>query len=699
MEQEYCYTLYGCISRNVEKYRKEEEDLKKAFLAESESFRKAFAKYNRDIVCVIRDFLKFFGLDDEVSVIYWGKPKAGYLSVNFTTAANPSIYVEFTHKSPRRQTGVMCIFADGSEEYRRVINFDLEGPKTAFEMLLCTFKYHGILEDKTEIEPFVEQYKAVVAKHDIWKKCEIKNKAERRYLEAQRKLQETISSAENAKRRWGKAEMISFMEENELNKIVSLSVPDKGEYIGSFYYQRNWLGNGQLLFVSLNAAKNGFPYREVFELPRELGSGQQTKELKMELLHRCKPYSGSIKSVIFSAAEATATKAEKEAFQEFYPVPDTFDLESIQNLTRNQKVLWSAMFTVTYYKSYSFSGCLGNFDQKYPINSSDNTICFMMDAEQWETCKEDFLRAESISISNVKLASRDKVPKMTPGLRRMFNAWMMDTYFPDFDYEYDEKRFCFPYKEIPDEENYNEDFRKVTPAEKKLVEQVLFAESEIETLSSAAERYDLTGKVTHIGCKVTKPMQSYLTQSGYLPKFSYSDKHTRPEHINIIKQNYQLSMLYFQHLDPDEFNSEINAYLKRHPEFIQVTDLNLYRDTLGIYMMVLDDYRQVYIGSTASNFRQRIQSHWSRIKEPGKLVVGEVSRSIMDIDSFKHLDTTRIYVYPISAEGKILLKNLEYLYMKDFPAKFRCNRTNGESIVAAEDSGVSLRHDLLNWCK
>jgi hypothetical protein len=58
---------------------------------------------------------------------------------------------------------------------------------------------------------------------------------------------------------------------------------------------------------------------------------------------------------------------------------------------------------------------------------------------------------------------------------------------------------------------------------------------------------------------------------------------------------------------------EIEGFLERNRQFTGVSDLNLYDGKSGYYMMVLDEYSQVYIGTT-NDIKRRIRQHWSNSK-------------------------------------------------------------------------------------
>jgi hypothetical protein len=62
----------------------------------------------------------------------------------------------------------------------------------------------------------------------------------------------------------------------------------------------------------------------------------------------------------------------------------------------------------------------------------------------------------------------------------------------------------------------------------------------------------------------------------------------------------------------------------------------------GAYVMVLDRYKQAYIGQ-AWDIRARIKRHWSGTKQFDRLIFPDKETSVLSIDSFRALDTTRIF--------------------------------------------------------
>jgi len=118
------------------------------------------------------------------------------------------------------------------------------------------------------------------------------------------------------------------------------------------------------------------------------------------------------------------------------------------------------------------------------------------------------------------------------------------------------------------------------------------------------------------------------------------------EHRKYCLENYDLNMNFFNSLNEDEFNRQLNKLLKKSKKIKQIYNLNDCKDVSGIYIMVLDKYKQVYIGQATKSIKKRIMAHWSTKKEFDRLLCGDVNKSILSIDSFGAYDTTRIYMYP-----------------------------------------------------
>lgn len=145
--------------------------------------------------------------------------------------------------------------------------------------------------------------------------------------------------------------------------------------------------------------------------------------------------------------------------------------------------------------------------------------------------------------------------------------------------------------------------------------------------------------------------------------------------------NFDLNMEFYKKLDKNKFNEEIKKFLSTHSEFVEVTNLNDYKNIIGIYIMVLDEYKQVYIGMTTAKYgiKYRIQSHWNNVKTLDRLVFYDINESILSIDSFRHLDTTRIFVCTDIDKDDLYSKEYE-LIESAFSPEFLTNRITGGDI-------------------
>ncbi|MGJ9459952.1 hypothetical protein [Oceanobacillus sp. CF4.6] len=151
-------------------------------------------------------------------------------------------------------------------------------------------------------------------------------------------------------------------------------------------------------------------------------------------------------------------------------------------------------------------------------------------------------------------------------------------------------------------------------------------------------------------------------------------------------ENFDLNMEYFSLLNNSEFCTEIGNFLERNSQFTEVYDLNLYDGKAGYYVMVLDEYSQVYIG-TGKDIKIRIRQHWSNSKYFDRLLfpMGNVDFSILSIDSFRALDTTRIYAYETNKTF-----SSEDNFINQFSAKFICNRIGGGKVTGGLLQAITM---------
>ena len=148
-------------------------------------------------------------------------------------------------------------------------------------------------------------------------------------------------------------------------------------------------------------------------------------------------------------------------------------------------------------------------------------------------------------------------------------------------------------------------------------------------------------------------------------------------HLVEVMQNFDLNMKFFERLDHVKFEDEIAKFLNE-TEFYEITDLSEY-SCQGYYVMILDKYCQVYIGTT-KDIKERIRQHWAGGKMRfDRLICGQITKSKLSIDSFRTLDTTRILVYPTD---DIYFQEDEYINY--FSNEFVCNRIGGGTMEFGE---------------
>lgn len=154
-------------------------------------------------------------------------------------------------------------------------------------------------------------------------------------------------------------------------------------------------------------------------------------------------------------------------------------------------------------------------------------------------------------------------------------------------------------------------------------------------------------------------------------------------------KNFDLNMEYFSMLDKAEFENALTAFLKRYHGFEEVKDMNKYSEIEGYYIMVLDDYRQVYIGKT-DNIKKRIMQHWTKNKPFDRTLfpMYEYQKSCFSIDFFRALDTTRIYAWK-----RDLSDFLEAELIDEFPQQFCTNRIGGDITSAIHAMGTMKRRE------
>lgn len=182
---------------------------------------------------------------------------------------------------------------------------------------------------------------------------------------------------------------------------------------------------------------------------------------------------------------------------------------------------------------------------------------------------------------------------------------------------------------------------------------------------------------------------SYEQFKSYPPEFieMYTDE---------ILISYHLNMEYFKSLDHDIFNKELEAFVLKN-KFVDVWNLKKFKDVSGYYIMVLDEYNQCYIG-WSKNIYNRIKQHWGNQKSFDRLLFPfhGMKSSTISIDSFRILDTTRIFVKPQKDYGdseEILVNGMNKMYTLNRIGG-GIKPTDNDFIEKAVKSGIERRRDL-----
>lgn len=151
----------------------------------------------------------------------------------------------------------------------------------------------------------------------------------------------------------------------------------------------------------------------------------------------------------------------------------------------------------------------------------------------------------------------------------------------------------------------------------------------------------------------------------------YTEEYVKKHYANCMR-NFDLNMQYFASLDAEKFNKYLMSFIKKN-RFKEAEDLQTVSQVEGVYILVLDKYKQVYIG-ISSDMKKRILGHWNRRKEFDHLICGKIEESILSIDSFGALDTTRIFYKPCGWYEK---DKAGKKYVAQFKSIYRLNRVSG----------------------
>ncbi len=155
------------------------------------------------------------------------------------------------------------------------------------------------------------------------------------------------------------------------------------------------------------------------------------------------------------------------------------------------------------------------------------------------------------------------------------------------------------------------------------------------------------------------------------------------QYRELCLQNFDLNMKYFNQLNYSDFDNAVAKFLENNSEFCKVDNLFDFNGVCGYYIMVVDKYKQAYIGRS-NNIKARIQAHWTSTKAFDRtlLPMYAVNTSAFSIDFFRALDTTRIYAWKIDLPDNDLFYDVSFYdiekeLIEDFPKQFLTNRIGG----------------------
>ena len=153
-------------------------------------------------------------------------------------------------------------------------------------------------------------------------------------------------------------------------------------------------------------------------------------------------------------------------------------------------------------------------------------------------------------------------------------------------------------------------------------------------------------------------------------------------HQKCCLKNFDINMERFNYDMVEAFEKVLSRFVKgrKFQEIYRLDDpVCIERPySLGIsgfvYIMVFDAYKTAYIGITTNTLKQRIEQHWKRQRAFDRLICGTVENSVLSIDSFGPLDTTRLFLLPYTKDRKTKLEDYERICIKAFDNHYLLNR-------------------------
>jgi hypothetical protein len=201
------------------------------------------------------------------------------------------------------------------------------------------------------------------------------------------------------------------------------------------------------------------------------------------------------------------------------------------------------------------------------------------------------------------------------------------------------------------------------------------------------EMYALVNKKSSTGIPehmLTDELRAYLAPHYEDTELTiHTDEFCR-RHREMALENFDLSMAFFAQIPQESFDEVLDELLRKNKRLRPVTDLKSLDEEWGVYVLVLDEYRQAYIGQSSWDMRKRIKAHWNGTKQFDRLLWGGVEESVMSIDSFRALDTTRIF-----ASRTINYDALETRLVNTFPPDYLLNRIGGGAVTGLRGMFIS----------
>ena len=194
-----------------------------------------------------------------------------------------------------------------------------------------------------------------------------------------------------------------------------------------------------------------------------------------------------------------------------------------------------------------------------------------------------------------------------------------------------------------------------------------------------------TNKISYVCKKSLKfaieRMDYKIPNEYYIDENTYTEKYVK-EHYDECMYNYDLNIKYFYNLKHKEFDEYLKSFVSKN-KFKEISGLEEVNHIEGIYILVLDEYNQVYIG-ISNDIKKRILAHWGDKKDFDRLLFGKKDNSVLSIDSFGALDTTRIFFKEVKHQS---INNQEYRMVEKFKSEYSLNRVNG-GINSEDDKNI-----------